>query len=219
MKNALYSSVFFIALLFSSCEKEDYSPESQISEVSEPQTSLPPDLRGKRPTEITQDHWINYYIPEGEHYSSNGALEIFASDSLDVYFSFDSTAVYSTSDISNQLDWNKLIGFSDCQSHHHQNSVRLVWRWTPGIGLEIGEYVYSERDLSFQKLTTVEIRDTNHAVITATSGFYKLKVNDVKSEVIRKCSSRFASYKLFPYFGGTEVAPHHVNVYINQVYP
>lgn len=218
MKKTLIASVFFALMVLTGCEKE----QSIEPDLSSPTILQNEDstftAKGKKPADSSEG-WINYQIPEGVHQSSNTALTLFSGDSMAFYFSFDSTALYQTRDPANQEDWNKLMGFSDCQSHHHQNSVRLVWRWNEGAGIEIGEYFYRNGQRSFAKLTTVQVGDTNFAMIAAQKGFYHLQVNDVSSEQVRRCANRNASYWLYPYFGGDEVAPHSFNIFIKQLWP
>ncbi|UII26213.1 hypothetical protein LVD15_23400 [Fulvivirga maritima] len=78
------------------------------------------------PLERNANEW--YTIRAGSH-SSNPMPEGFSDDELVFTALFDSSAVYKTEAEANQADINKLMGFSDCGAHHHENSARFGWRW------------------------------------------------------------------------------------------
>lgn len=193
-------------LLLLSCEKKEQTKSLPIEENTRPDT-------------ISPSPWVNYEIPPGEHYNSLRSFELFPYDSLTFEFAFDSTAIYYTREPHNQADWNKLMGFSDCQSHHQTNSVRLVWRWSGAQGLEIGQYFYLNGNRQYSTLTTVAIGDTNRAFIYISNGLYHLKVNEAEAVVTRHCDTRASSYWLYPYFGGDEAAPHKINVFVRHLFP
>lgn len=197
------------------CTKEDKSQLQDPVSTESNTDSLDSVIQGKKP----EPQWENYSIAKGEHYNGYLNLNPFPSDSLAFRFAFDSTAIYQTEILNNQKDWNKLMGFSDCGSLHHTNSVRLVWRYNPEAGIEIGEYFYRNEVRSYEQLATVQIGDTVSAIIAARPESYLLKVNEVQDVQSRPCNNKENRYQLFPYFGGDEVAPHDINVFIQQLYP
>lgn len=203
----------FIPLIFS-CKKESAQKEDLYFSSSYPKDSLDP-----IDTISAEPEWVNYHIDSGAHYNSLRSFELFPYDSLVFDFSFDSTAIYATSSTSNQADWNKLMGFSDCQSHHQTNSVRLVWRYTPGLGIEIGEYFYQGGERSYSALTAINIGDTINAAIYISHQQYHLRVGEKEFSRSRKCNNRQSSYWLYPYFGGDEPSPHDINIYVRHIFP
>lgn len=215
MKKALAICACGLFGILLSCSKENIE-SSDPPFAAEVYKSPTDTIKEKAPSQLP---WRNYIIRQGGHTNIFEGLNLFQKDSMAFYFSFDSTAIYQTVDPKNQADWNKLMGFSDCQSHHHQNSARLVWRWTEGVGVEIGEYYYISRNREYKGITKVNIGDTVFASVSAGNGYYTLQVGDVISEKIKKCNNRLASYLLYPYFGGDEVAPHNINVHIRHLYP
>ncbi|MEO1255669.1 MAG: hypothetical protein AAFY41_12430, partial [Bacteroidota bacterium] len=63
-----------------------------------------------------------FVIPKGKH--SNGwKAQSLQSRTLSFSAIFDQTAIYKTATTENQHDINKLMGFSDCNSFHHENSA------------------------------------------------------------------------------------------------
>lgn len=111
-----------------------------------------------------------------------------------VYVTFNETAKYKTKQERNQLDWNKLCGFS--RGNHLDNSVRLAWRWNPIIeAVEVAEYSHINGLVEYKNLGRVELNVEYVFLLTLYKGEY----------------SNWG-YKLFPYFGGDEVAPHDIDV-------
>jgi hypothetical protein len=45
---------------------------------------------------------------------------------------------------------------------------------------------------------------------------YELRVNGVIKTVSRPCDQDYRRYKLYPYFGGNEVAPHKISILIKE---
>ena len=197
----------------SGCEKEE-KDELQYTEPVEKElheVRRGEEIQGKRPVQ----NWLNYRIPKAEHYNSLKSFQLFEGDSLYFRFAFDSSAVYQTLDPANQADWNKLMGFSDCGTLHHSNSIRLVWRYAPQKAqIEIGEYRYSGGERFFTSIGATAIGDTNTAAIIAGENNYHIMLNDMQVQRSRKCSTRMSSYWLYPYFGGDETAPHDISIHI-----
>ena len=69
----------------------------------------------------------SYVIEEGDH-SSTSKVTLITATEMTFEAVFDDSAIYETVSESNQADINKLMGFSDCTSHHHSNSARFGWR-------------------------------------------------------------------------------------------
>lgn len=190
-KNILWGIVFLFA-----CAKEEFLPPNLV----------PPQ----------QENWVFYQIDSGQHFAQNNTFKLFQGDSLRFRFFLDSTAIYQTTDPANQLSWSKLYGFADCNSHHHTNSVRLVWRYNPAVGIELAGYYYAGTQRSWQILDTIQPLDTLQALIYTTDTTYGVQVGNRKVSSMRNCSGVAEGYYLYPYFGGTEPAPQLVRIGIQE---
>lgn len=160
-----------------------------------------------------QSQAIQYLIPRGEHNAIQD-YQSFATARLSFQAKFDSSAIYSTRDPQNQLDTNKLMGIADCGTHHHTNSARFGWRWFRG-SLEIWAYCYVNGERSSLYLGTVPLGEYHSYRIRFEDGAYVFRL-DQQQEVVmgRSCMGAAKGYKLFPYFGGDEPAPHDISVWV-----
>lgn len=185
MKNVL--PLFGLLLFFTACDVELDSP-------------------------FKDDDQKLYIIKEGEH-ESNRDIKSFNSNMLSFQAQFDETAKYKTKSEANQADINKLMGFSDCNSHHHENSARFGWRWYNNQ-LEIHAYCYVNGDRISEFVGAVNLDQMNDYKIEIVENKYIFTINNTSRVEINKnpnCKSS-TNYMLFPYFGGDEPAPHDINV-------
>lgn len=158
-----------------------------------------------------------YTIKAGKHYATAKAGFLQA-DRLTFYATFDETAEYVTSDPENQWDTNKLFGFADCNSHHHEHSARFGWRWVEGK-IEILAYCYVSGTRIIEKIGETLPHEKNYYEIRLTDSQYQFSFDGATLEVPReKPCDKGAYYLLFPYFGGNETAPHDIHIYLQQVY-
>jgi hypothetical protein len=155
-----------------------------------------------------------YTIRSGQQYcDQNGYKSV---DLTEMKFSvrFDSTAIYTCKDAQNQDDINKLYGFSDNNSDHHQFSARFGWRWSNNA-LRLFAYVYNRGQVSSKEITTIPIGHELNCSILVAGKTYVFKVNDTTLEMPREAETTTArGYQLYPYFGGDEVAPHEIDIWI-----
>ena len=155
-----------------------------------------------------------YTIRSGQQYcDQNGYKSI---DLTEMKFSvrFDSTAIYSCKDPQNQYDINKLYGFSDNNGDHHQFSARFGWRWSDNA-LRLFAYIYNKGVVSSKEITTVPIGHELTCSIRVAGKSYVFTVNDTTVEMPRESETPTArGYQLYPYFGGDEVAPHEIDIWI-----
>lgn len=160
----------------------------------------------------------NYYIlKKGRHRVNIFSWQKHQLARLDFNFQFDSTAIYATKEPSNQGDINKLYGFSDGNDFHHKNSARFGWRWY-NDQLEIWAYCYNDGARIFKKLGAVDLYKNHKASIGFTTDHYIFKLNDTTVRMKRSASEQPASgYKLLPYFGGNEKAPHAIRIKIEEL--
>ncbi len=154
-----------------------------------------------------------YVINKGGHYSSPNPFKLISKNELVFYAGFDSSCIYTTQDPLNQQDINKLYGFSDCNSQHETNSARLGWYWYQNA-LHISAFVHNNGNMIYQDITTAPVGKIIKCRITCLASVYQFEVNGVTVELPRNCSGNYTRYKLYPYFGGDETAPHTIRVYI-----
>jgi hypothetical protein len=157
-----------------------------------------------------------YVIEEGKHSSTTKATLVSGSS---MFFEaiFDESAIYETVDASNQADINKLMGFSDCTSHHHSNSARFGWRWYDDE-LQIHAYTYANGTRSYELLGSVEVDTIDSYRIEIDADRYLFTFDGTTTEMDRGCSSSSSiKYQLYPYFGGDETAPHDITIQVEEL--
>lgn len=157
-----------------------------------------------------------YRIPSRSHFSQQSSYQ--AADVSEITFKarFDSSAIYHTADPRNQGDINKLYGMSDCNTSHQANSARFGWRWF-GNKLEIWAYAYVNNERKTAFIKTVPLRTTSTYGIAFADSVYRFIVDESEVSLPRHCAGRARGYKLFPYFGGDEPAPHDVTIEIREI--
>lgn len=165
-----------------------------------------------------QEPYQNYIIKQGEHYSTYKQSSLL-SESLNFAVRFDSSAVYTSPTIENQHDINKLLGFSDCNSLHHQNSARFGWRWLEGQ-LEIHAYCYVNGLRMSEYIGTVQIGAEVLYSLQITDNEYIFSMSGHQSISMPRGNicDQGLYYTLWPYFGGDETAPHDITIQIKMLY-
>ena len=159
-----------------------------------------------------------FIIPEGKH-SQGMKLEALQTSTLNFTAMFDESSIYQTEIIENQHDINKLFGFSDCNSNHHENSARFGWRWLEGE-LEIHAYAYVNGERIAKIIGTVDLNKAFDYQLKVTKDayvFYLQGYDKVEIERGNTCDKGLY-YMLFPYFGGNETAPHDILIRIKRNY-
>jgi hypothetical protein len=155
-----------------------------------------------------------FVIPEGDHYANDRSIELVKSDVLSFTAKFDESAVYTFEEQGFQDSKNKLLGFSDCNSQHHENSARFAWQWY-NDQLEIYAYCYVNGERIEKYVGVVQIGEVNKYEIRVTEDNYYFTLNSAEVTVPRMIDCQDgASYMLWPYFGGSIPAPHDVKIEI-----
>jgi hypothetical protein len=158
----------------------------------------------------------DFFIARGQHYSQQTSLVPTEYTELRFVVKFDSSAIYNTITAENQYDINKLYGFSDNNAHHHEFSARIGWRWSDGA-LRLFGYIYNNGQSSAKELTTISIGGEHDCSIRVTDHNYIFSVNGNSTTMPRQSATASAiGYKLFPYFGGDETAPHDIRIRIKE---
>ena len=157
-----------------------------------------------------------YLIPQNQHYCEQSVYSPIDQAELSFWVKFDSSAIYSTVQPRNQYDINKLYGFSDNDAPHHEFSARIGWRWSDGA-LRLFGYIYNNAVVSYEELGIVSIGAEHSCSIKITSNSYIFSVNEVNKTIPRlSTTGKAKGYKLFPYFGGDETAPHDIRIWIKE---
>jgi hypothetical protein len=164
----------------------------------------------------TNPVFVSYLIKEGEHYSNNNGIVLLTNiQEIRFIAKFDSTAIYTSVNPVNQADINKLYGFSDNNSQHHDNSARIGWRWYNNQ-LQLHAYIYNSTVRSGQFIKAVGFNTDITCSIRINGDKYIFSVDGTTVEMPRT-SVTPSGYKLYPYFGGDEVAPHDIIIQIKDI--
>lgn len=161
--------------------------------------------------------FVKYTIKKGNQYCDGNVYKAIETNEMSFVAKFDSSAIYETQSAENQYDINKLYGFSDNNADHHQYSARFGWRWSANA-LRLFAYVYNNGAVTSKELATVNIGSEINCSIKITPTNYLFTVNGITTQLPRMAATEKAKgYQLYPYFGGDEVAPHQVNIWIKDV--
>jgi hypothetical protein len=192
------------AIAFISCQKNNEAISYTVKEMA---TS----------TKVDSGNFVKYSIFSGQQYCDNTTFVPVKYQQLAFQVKFDSSAVYQTAKKSNQDDINKLFGFSDNNAQHHEYSARFGWRWS-NSSLHLFGYIYNHGSMSFVELGTVEIGIVNSCSIKVEKDRYLFTLNGTETSMPRESTTTLAEgYKLFPYFGGDESAPHNIFIWIKEL--
>jgi hypothetical protein len=165
---------------------------------------------------VPAKEFVKYTIKAGEHFSDKNTYAPVTYTELKFVAKFDSTAIYLHKTSSNQADINKLYGFSDNNAQHHLYSARFGWRWKENA-IQIFGYVYNDGIRTEKYLGDVAIGAENNCSILVKGSEYMFILNGVVATMPRASTTAYGSgYKLYPYFGGDEKAPHNVYIWIKE---
>jgi hypothetical protein len=158
-----------------------------------------------------------YIIKKGSHAASGSHFQLLRTSAIQCEVTFDSSAIYQSVNPENQEDVNKLIGFSDCNDEHHQNSARLGWSWN-GHAVAIYAYAYVNGERMIRTITDVPVNETVKCSVSVSGDKYFFSVDNNRDSLPRHCTGYSnARYQLYPYFGGDEVAPHDITISIKNL--
>ena len=201
MKYPIVKSIFYCIFFFAlvSCEK---STEA-VAILNHPGNTSP--------------QFIKYTIKAGQQYCEQSIYKATDYNELKFVVKFDSTAIYQTASPNNQLDVNKLYGFSDNGDDHHHFSARFGWRWSED-NLHLFAYVYNNSEMTYEELGTIRIGTEYTCSIKITSANYIFSINEASKTMPRASTTATAiGYRLYPFFGGDEAAPHDINIWIKEL--
>lgn len=160
-----------------------------------------------------------FVMPQGEHYASPRLVQSLQSNTLNFKATFNESAIYYFENNAFQDSKNKLLGFSDCNSLHHENSARFAWQWY-SERLEIYAYCYVNGTRVEKFIGTVDLNTENRYQLKVTDDNYVFQLNSQEPIHIARGNScdKGLYYMLWPYFGGTIPAPHDVSINIEIEY-
>lgn len=165
----------------------------------------------------TSNQFVQYTIASGQQYCDRSGYQSVDAQEMKFSVRFDSSAIYQTRLLENQYDINKLFGFSDNNSDHHQYSARIGWRWSDNA-LRLFAYVYNKGAVQSQELAAVAIGAEINCSIKIAGSRYIFSVNGVETEMPRMSTTATGQgYQLYPYFGGDETAPHEIRIWIKNL--
>jgi hypothetical protein len=162
------------------------------------------------------DQFIEYIIAKGTQNANLNQYKPVNTTEMKFTVKFDNSAIYQTVSSSNQADINKLYGFSDNNQDHHMFSARFGWRWYSNT-LQLFAYVYNNGVMSYQHLGNVAIGAENKCSIKTAGNQYIFTLNGTQITMPRAATTEMAiGYQLYPFFGGTEMAPQEIKILIKN---
>lgn len=206
LKNIKLSSIYVILLYFFliNCTKSTNSSETSSNGFD---VIIPSDTPS----------FITYTIKKGQQFADINPMVAINYSEQKFIVKFDSSAIYTSVIPSNQADINKLYGFSDNDSMHHSFSARFGWNWINNA-LWLYAYVYNNSIVYFQPLRTVGIGSEINCSIKVDGNKYIFTINGNAVNIPRASTTTIGKgYKLYPYFGGDELAPHDVTIKIKEL--
>lgn len=203
--------IFGIALFsFASCTK---SVDNITGNITESNTAA----KAPNVSSTASNQFTPYTILKGQQYCDKSTYQAVKYEQLSFVVKFDSSAIYQTIRKDNQGDINKLFGFSDNNAQHQQYSARFGWRWSNNA-LRLFAYTYNNSVRSWKELGTIDIGTENSCSIKVSDSTYIFTLNGKSATMPRESKTvKAEGYKLFPYFGGDEMAPHTITIQIKEL--
>lgn len=196
-----------LTLVFSNCSKRDAILEGQSDNLNSKSTSI---------SSVTSTTFTTYLIRTGQHYCDQSALKSVKTSEMKFVARFDSSAIYQSVNPINQLDINKLYGFSEGLNNQY-NSARIGWRWSDGA-LRLFGYVYKLGVRYSQEITSVPFNTDITCSIKLSGSNYIITAKGISITMPRGLNTITASgYQQYPYFGGDEVAPQNIYIKIKNL--
>lgn len=163
------------------------------------------------------DTFVLYTIEQGLHYSDQAPNIAVNYTEQKFLVQFDSSAIYTTIDPNNQGDINKLYGFADNSKLHFEFSARFGWRWFNNR-LELLAYVYNNGIQTNRLIGAVPLGVPNQCSIKVSGSNYVFTLNGTTVTMNRSSTTpKGSGYKLYPFFGGDEPAPHKITIKIKEL--
>ena len=155
---------------------------------------------------------MKFQIFKDKHYSDQFLYKsinfLNLSSILTFKVNFDKSCIYNLNS-PDQLDINKLFGFSN-GFNHHKYSARFGWN-SENDKINIFSYVYDNGKRKSNPISTIEcgkyykmaIVDDNTNWIFSIDNYFTMVPKSEKFKI---------GYKLWPYFGGNITSPHDMSI-------
>ncbi len=221
MNRQLLLGVAIISIIAFSCTKEntkkpvtDTTASSEVTQIKINQ----PEIFSNRAeaTAAATTGFVTYLIRRGQHYCDLRPLKTVNVTTMNFLAKFDQSAIYQTINADNQYDINKLWGFSEGYNNQY-NSARIGWGYSSGA-IRLYGYVYSRGVRYYQEITTVLPEQEINCSIRIAGSTYVLSANGASVTLPRGTTASTAKgLQQYPYFGGDEVAPHNISIFIKSL--
>lgn len=161
-----------------------------------------------------------FKIKKGKHYSNKLFYKLFhlfnTEQRIKFIVKFDKSSYYDLGN-PNQLDINKLFGFSS--GLHHRNSARFGWNSISEDYVAIYSYCYINGVRHTNFITTLNVGSEYKMSIKDNQTSYLFTIIDseynIIQDMVKKGETPNFGYNLWPYFGGDEKAPHDIKISLN----
>src|SRR5688572_1651882 len=132
--------------------------------------------------------YTEFLIPKDQHSATGSGLRVVKKAVMRFEVLFDSSCIYRNVIPENKYDINKLYGFSDCGSAHHQNSARVGWLWN-GSAIELHAYCYVSGVRTSQVMGTLQPGQATQISISVQPKQTIFEWNGKKMVMNRSCES------------------------------
>lgn len=135
---------------------------------------------------------------------------------MDYYVTFSKDCIYDDT-TSHKFDVNKLFGFSI--GYHHNNSYRFGWNVIGGQ-IDIHAYSYVNKKRVIQQICSINPeKEYKFSIIVKDSKVIFNIIDEdfnLSQTIISTTPKKIWGYKLWPYFGGTKLAPQTIHITFNN---
>lgn len=209
-QSKLYVFIVSCCLLFSCSKEVLQTPEEKI------QTTDEKTIDAKPSSNIAALSYTTYLIAKGQHYCNLRPLKFVALTEMKFSAKFNQSAIYKTVNPVNQYDINKLWGFSEGIDNQY-NSVRIGWGYSNGA-IRLYGYVHCKGARYSKEITTVLPGQDVGCSIKVYGNTYIISAKGVTVKLPRGTTATTASgLQQYPYFGGDEVAPQDVTIFVKPL--
>ncbi len=204
MNQKLLLPLALISVITFSCTKESIQKRAVVTK---------PAIESARTVTTAAVAYTTYIIRKGQHYSDKRPLKSVSTTEMKFFTRFDQSAIYQTTIPVNQYDINKLWGFSEGLNNQY-NSARMGWGYSNGA-VRLYGYVYSKGTRYSKEITTVLPGQEVSCSKKISGSTYIISANGISVTLPRGTTAAIANgYQQYPYFGGDEVAPHDISIFI-----
>lgn len=159
-----------------------------------------------------------YKIKKGKHYSGFRICPTYNKTISKYEVIFTESCLYDLHN-EDQYDINKLFGLS--YMHHHIDSARFGWR-ADGDKIELSLYCYRDGERHMKEICHLDTGKTYTLAIKNIGNYYEFLVSSDTSSFmayakVTKPITVTLGYKLWPYFGGNEPAPHDMEIMMKKI--